>query len=261
MSKLAPVLALFFAACSPDWKAPVFDDPEVSANVSIGDLREYYDGAQLTVNEGITFTGRVVSSDRAGNFYNTFFIDDGTGAVEIMAGMPDLDATYHPGQQIAVRARGLAVGWRDGAMQVGLPPEPGSRFATGYFYHPAVIRQWISAERSVEKVDPIELSPSRFSTDFCGRLVRISGLRTNVPRGTKWAVAMPEPANGYVAFYTERGDSIVCVTSGYASFADAEVPRSRGSLTGILFYGKGAAGRDHFMLKIRDENDIDFPEN
>jgi hypothetical protein len=238
----------------------------------LGDLHTYLAaGAEMTFADDIEIVGRVISSDRAGNFYNTFFIDDGTGAAEIMAGMPDLDAVYRPGQRVSIRARGLAVGWRDGVMQIGLPPEPGNRFATGYFYHPAVIRAYLTAERDVAEVEPIEVSLAGLDVSLCGRLVRIGGLAVDPSfEASTWASTQPAPATGYVKFRAVTpqspppaqpvqpapADSLTVVTSGYASFALAPVPRGEVALTGILFYGRSEGPRDHFMLKLRDERDI-----
>ncbi len=250
---------LAFAGCR-EWNTPVFEETHSLPGVTLGELREYLHGeGELTFVEDIELSGRVVSSDRAGNFYNTFFIDDGTGAAEIMAGMPDLDATYRPGQRIAVRARGLAVGWRDGAMQIGLPPEPGNRFATGYFYHPVVIGAWVTAERSVEPVRPLDVEIADLSAGMCGRLVRIAGLRADpASAAAGWAQTQPAPVTGYVKFRASTADSLTVVTSGYASFARAPVPAGEVTLTGVLFYGRGGGSRDHFMLKLRDENDVAY---
>ena len=256
--------ALSLAGCR-EWEEPVFegDDGGALPNVTLGDLRTYLHAeAEMTFAEDIEISGRVTSSDRAGNFYNTFFIDDGTGAAEIMAGMPDLDAVYHPGQRISIRARGLAVGWRDGVMQIGLPPEPGNRFPTGYFYHPAVIRNYVAAERSIEPARPIEVSLEGLSSELCGRLVRIAGLEADPEAvGGTWAQTRPSPVTGYVDFHARHAPDIAPVTvatSGYASFALAPVPGGEVTLTGILFYGRGQDSSDHFLLKLRDEKDIAY---
>ncbi|MDR1671627.1 MAG: DUF5689 domain-containing protein [Alistipes sp.] len=264
MAFIFGTVALALAACR-EWPEPAFEETHALPNVSLGDLRAYLDGnttgsgAETTLSkEEIMLSGRVVSSDRAGNFYNTFFIDDGTGAAEIMAGMTDLDAGFHPGQRVFVAARGLAVGWRDGAMQLGLPPEPGNRYATGYFYHRAVMQRWVTAERSVEEVAPLDIELGALSVGLCGRLVRVSGLTVDPLSRETWATVIPERETGYVKFRGTAADSITVVTSGYASWAAANVPRGEVTLTGILFYGRGGASRNHFLLKLRDEKDIDF---
>jgi hypothetical protein len=255
----AILLTLCVVACR-EWETPSFEEgpPPALANVTLGDLRVYLNGeARMVFTESVEIAGRVVSSDREGNFYNTFFIDDGTGAAEIMAGMPDLDAAYHPGQKIIVRARGLAVGWRDGAMQIGLPPEPGSRFATGYFYHPVVIAPYVTAERDVAPVEPLDVEIDGLTAALCGRLVRITGLRADpLPGGTVWAQTRPAPLTGYTKFRSAPADSITVVTSGYAAWAPAPVPTGEVTLTGILLHGRGGSTKDHFLIKPRHEKDI-----
>ena len=265
MRKAAYILLVLLTVSCREWETPAFDDYAPEPNITIGDLRNAFDGNNVaTITDDIVIAGRVVSSDRAGNFYNTFFIDDGTGATEIMAGMADLAATYIPGQTVAVRLRGLAVGWRDGVMQTGLPPEPGNRFATGYFYHPAVIRNHVFRRHDVEPVIPVELLPAEFSPALCGRLVRIPGLyRSSLdPLSTDgtWASTQPSPATGYVKFRSSPVDSITVTTSGYATFALAPIPSPSETvaLTGLLFYGRGNGSKEHYLLKLRDENDIDF---
>jgi hypothetical protein len=256
---IALFVVLLLWGCRQTYIAPVdFADDRTLPNITLGELREFYAGASLTIADDIVVAGRVVSSDAAGNFYNTFFIDDGTGAVEIMAGMPDLDATFRPGQRIVVRARGLAVGWSNGAMQMGLPPEAGSGFQTGYFYHPVIARRYISRGRDVKQVIHVEAEVAELSTEMCGRLVSIGGLHLD-PKETSrtWAITEPTPTTGYRKFYTaDLQDSVTIVTSGYATFANAPLPVGSVALTGILLYGKGGASKDHYLLKLRNEKDI-----
>lgn len=255
---ISATLLILLAGCVRP--VPQFVGDSTLPNVGLGELREYYGGSEPTIADDIVISGRVVSSDLSGNFYNTFFIDDGTGAAEIMAGMPDLHAAYRPGQRIVIRAKGLAVGWRDGAMQLGLPPEPGSGFATGYFYHPAVIRRYVSRGRDVSAVAPVRTEIAALTTDMCGRLVTIEGLHADAEGETGyWAAALPKPQTGYRKFYTADGaDSVTVVTSGYAAFAGNPLPAGETALTGILLYGKGGSSKEHYLLKPRDEKDIDF---
>jgi hypothetical protein len=235
-----------------------FEDDTTPPNITLGELRGFYAGGNFTITDNIIVAGRVVSSDVAGNFYNTFFIEDATSGIEIMAGMPDLDATYRPGQRVVVRARGLAVGWSNGVMQLGLPPEAGSGFSTAYFYHPVVIGRYVSRGRDVAEVEPLEIEVRELSDELCGRLVTIADLSLD-PRetATSWAVTEPTPTTGYRKFYTsDLQDSVTVTTSGYAHFADKPLPTTPVTLTGILLYGKGGSSKEHFILKPRSEKDI-----
>ena len=251
------IFVTLFAGCR-NWSAPEFPDLTAYPNTDIADLYGYFQ-ANAVVSQELVIAGRVTSSDRAGNFYNTFFIDDGTGAVEVMAGMYDLHAVYHPGQRVVVSLKGLAVARSSGVMQIGLPPEPGSGFATGYFYHPAVIRDYVSAERDIEQVTPIGTTVAELNAGMCGRLVRIEGLTVDANSAAEtWAVTKPKPATGYVKFRTSPVDSVTVATSGYASFAPMPVPDAAVALTGILLYGKGGGPKDHYLLKLRDEKDIGY---
>ncbi len=302
----APILAVFLlltgmVGCKK-WEVPDFADSPMAPNSTIADLRAYYADNEVIIGRDVVVEGRVVSSDEAGNFYNTFFIDDGTGGIEIMAGMRWLSATYHPGQRVVVRARGLATGWRDGAMQLGRPPEPGNRFPTGYFLTPAEIEKYVTAELDFASVAPLETTLDALQRAFCGRLVRIGGLVADplLPENSTWATAFPEPRTGYIKFFekqvpdlendtenrsknagpgaenrlehygsgagnrleiraenvavkSENSPEITVVTSGYASFAQAPVPREKTvTLTGILLYNGG------WILKLRDTQDVEY---
>lgn len=66
-------------------------------------------------------SGNVTTSDREGNFFRSFFIEDETGAVEIRAGLYDLHAVYRLGQQVTVVADSLTLGLTGGVLQLGLP--------------------------------------------------------------------------------------------------------------------------------------------
>lgn len=266
---------VFLSTGCRKWEVPRFDDDLPLPNATIGDLCAQYSGGQTVVADNIVVRGRVVSSDLAGNFYRTFFIDDGTGGLEIMAGTDRLSATYHPGQRVAVRAEGLAVGWRDGALQIGLPPGPGSRYPTDYFLSATVLEKYVSVALDVAPVEPMIITMDDLRAALCGRLVRIEGLVADplLDENATWATAEPKPVAGYVMFFEntpadnapvgvqdpdggapDTGDprGITVVTSGYASFAGMHVPRGKQvALTGILLHNS-----DGYLLKLRDLNDV-----
>lgn len=234
------------------------DGDRTLPNLRIGDLRGFYKGKPLRVNRNIVVAGYVTATDRSRNFYRTFLIEDETGAVEIRAGLYDLHNIYHEGQRVVVRAEGLTLGADREVMQLGLAAPAGSSWQTGYFGHRLVMDRYISRDSVVRVPDPLPVGLSGLSCDLCGRLVRIENLTADTP-GESWGGGLSSvgtPQTGYRCFRDADGDSIYVETSGYASFADHAVPGGELSVTGILFRGK-RFGNDCYMLKFREENDVE----
>ena len=262
MKKIALLwLAALAAGCGYDdfdAAVPVADTVPLPS-MTLAALRERCASGTFAVQgTGIVVSGYVTTSDSADNFYRSFFIEDNTGAAEIMAGRYDLYGAYPPGGRVSVRLDGLAAVVDEGVLKIGLGTAASARPA--YMDSRVVLDRHVArwAERIVPA--PCETSPAALSAGKTGCLVRMSGLRLDAAADTTWAVAA-SPASGGVPrsaslkFKTSRGDSIYVFTSGYASFAAGPVPRTAVTLTGILLQGK-EGGRTVYRLKLRDLNDV-----
>lgn len=89
-------------------------------NLTIAELRELVGRTALTVTDSAVIEGRVVATDMAGNFYREFVMDDGTGAVAVMAGGYDLHSVYPRGIRVAVKLCGLRLITQNGARAADL---------------------------------------------------------------------------------------------------------------------------------------------
>ena len=101
-------------------------------NTPLSELRARYTGRPTLVEEDIRVVGYVTTSDRAGNFYRTLYIEQAGAALEVMVGLDHLHNDYPPGSRLMVRLRGLTLGLQYGVLQAGTRAEPGSGYATGY---------------------------------------------------------------------------------------------------------------------------------
>ena len=63
----------------------------------------YTPGKPVVINDDIVIAGRVISSDKSGNFYKQIFIQDETGGIEIKLGKNSLYNEYKPGQMVYVK--------------------------------------------------------------------------------------------------------------------------------------------------------------
>ena len=108
-----------------------YDDPEPSKVytdadfadcklISIEDLKAMYTAGQpVTIEDDLYIKGQVNSSDRLGNFYRSFYIQDETSGIEIKVGKTGLYNTYKQNQWVYVKCRGLELGTYGGMVQLG----------------------------------------------------------------------------------------------------------------------------------------------
>lgn len=232
-------------ACHDSFGEPRTDGAEPpKANITIAELCGAYAGSTLPIDDGPVISGRVTTSDRAGNFRYSFVVDDGTGGVEVMARLSELHAVCPEGCIATVALGGLAMGESRGVKQIGLMPAEYGRYPTDYIPSRAEFDRHVFRTRDGGAVAPLETSAAELTAGMCGRLVRIGRMRCE---GGTWA--------GYRVFEDGGGGRIATYTSDYADFAGHGIPEGEVSLTGILQYGRVNDEGEMFIIKMRDESD------
>ena len=257
---------LSLAGCFEGCDYDRFDPPEPHPadvpvpTMSIATLRSLYKGDPVSVTDkrSVVVSGNVTTSDREGNFFRSFFIEDETGAVEIRAGLYDLHAVYRLGQQVTVVADSLTLGLTGGVLQLGLAS---SAYETDYMGHRVVVDRHVFRNERFETVTPRPVTPARLDDEWLGTLVRFDGMRLDGAVDTTWALPASlspsgTPQNVNLKFRSSPSDSIYVYTSGYANFAGDRVPTAPVSLTGILMQGK-VGGRTVYQVKLRDLQDVE----
>lgn len=227
---------------------------EVRPNVDIAAVRKLYSGKAVTVNAAMAVGGWVVANDRSGNFYRSFIIDDGTGAVEIRAALYDLYTSYPEGRYLVVDAGGMTLGSADGVLQLGLGVY-GNTTSPDYICYPAIMRDRIMSDGSRQIWPPETVEAGVLSDGMCGRLVKIGGLTLDDGQSAVWDDGDGYSSVNYRRFSDSQGRSISVAVSDYADFAHDTIPAGRVAVTGILMYGK-AAGKMCYILKPRYGHDI-----
>ncbi|UKI39807.1 MAG: DUF5689 domain-containing protein [Alistipes putredinis] len=237
-------------ACSHGYDPPPRGE-EAMPNITIAELIDRLGGEAVTVSDSAVVEGRVTATDMAGNFYREFVMDDGSGAMAVMAGGYDLHSVYPRGIKVIVKLCGLKLAARDGVLRCGLPPAPGSSYEIDYMQHRAVCDRYIVRTADSSAVTPVQTEIGEINRSLYGRLVRIRSLHyaDTLP---VWYSESDYLDTSLRKFKDRAGDSIYVITNRYAVFAGKRVP-SDAAFTGILYHdGKRP------MLKLRDEKDIDF---
>ncbi|MCC8019939.1 MAG: DUF5689 domain-containing protein [Rikenellaceae bacterium] len=192
----------------------------VVPNTTIGFIRSVCGDGVYNVTDDMVIGGYVTANDRSGNIYRSFFIEDGTGAAEIRAGMYSLHNVYSRGRYVSVRLQGLAVALADGVLRVGIPPSEGYP-GVEYIDNWAVARDYLFPADIFAEPEPLALSLPQLSAAYCGRLVRLEYMR--------YVETVPE------------GDG----DSGEEDNGDALVPDGAGN-AGTVSMGAGSSGSGNF---------------
>lgn len=148
------------------------------------------------VTEDLWVKGRITTSDRSGNFYKSFYIqDDANGpGIEIKVGRTSLHNDYKVGQMVYISLDGLAVGeygFKDGkyggqgTIQIGLKDPKQAKYSTSYIEHQYIIDSHIfrGDVSDIQAISPRKISSLPGKTDCqatstsVGALVTISGLK------------------------------------------------------------------------------------
>jgi hypothetical protein len=253
------MLAFLFAGCEKTYDAPAEWTPvTMQANMTIKELKALYRNAAPTIvnNPNAIVAGKVTSTDRYGNFYRSFYIQDETSGIEVKIGTRTLYNTYKIGQEIYIKPHHLCLGDYGQMVSIGSSvADPNSTYKNGYIDAPMVINSSIFRGEMKAPVAPVAISSiADITEDMMGTWVIIknavyrkgetqySQAHPDVFPITTWAVKNDPDTPGDDAIYGLQtfdisGGEVVVRTSGYAKFADTEVPFAVGArvnITGIL---------------------------
>lgn len=213
MKKFTTILAIVFLLSGCMEFAPVFtgkyEEPEAAVLytddtfkaqfedcrlVSIQDVKDIYNavGAPVKMSEDIYVKGQITTSDKSGNFYKSFYIQDESAGIEIKLGKTGLYNSYKEGQWIYVRCKGLTVGEYEGAKQIGYEDITGE-YESAYMDLQVLIDNHVFRGEKSQKVEPLDLStlptdgddalfikregkPDLLNEKYIGKYVTIKGL-------------------------------------------------------------------------------------
>ena len=168
---------------------------QMTATHKIADLAEMYTpGSPFEIEDDIVIAGQVSTSDQAGNFYRSLYIQDETGGIELKMGKTGLYNEYKPGQTVYVKCKGLWLGMYGydddsryggaGMVQLGFE-DPTGEYETSYIEVQYLIDQHIFRGETGDPVEPVVITeadlPGQWDTQAdnpnVGRLVTIRGLK------------------------------------------------------------------------------------
>ena len=176
-----------------EYDKPAVNKPvTMAATHTIDELAAMYEtGKPWTIDENIVISGIVSTTDRYGNFYKSFYIQDETGGMEIKLGKNGLYNDYLPGQRIYVDCNGLELGmygYKDnsgnGMVQIGFNNGEDDTYETSYIESSILIDTHVFKGEIEGEVEPVVIdaddlpgaNDTQATNQYIGKLVTIKNL-------------------------------------------------------------------------------------
>ncbi|WP_242131191.1 DUF5689 domain-containing protein [Aestuariivivens marinum] len=230
----------------------------VMSEVSITELLTLYTGQPTEIVSNIVVKGYVTSSDRTGNFYKEFYMQDTpenpTAAIGIVLNQVDSYNQFNIGREVYVNLKGLYLGENSSEVLVIGGTIDGNEVdqLTG-----KQIPKHIFRSQTTKEIVPLVVEPSLVNDSHFGMFVTFENVQFPLSLVGK---AFLDPNDD---FDTQRtlvscadGTEFPVETSSFASFTQEPLPvDARGSISGVITQSFGG---DERVMVLNTTDDINF---
>lgn len=238
-----------------------FDPPEstcsleLKANATYAQVKSLYEDKTVQILEDWVIEGYVISSDKAGNFFNVLHFQDNptnpTQGLQIEIDLRDSHVFYPVGSKIFIKLKGLYLGKSKEVFKLGGTFTAFGNISVGRLPATAIGNHvFVSCDEIVE-LQPTLGTVDALNNAMANTLVTIEDVGfLEEELGQPFAIAREETERTLI---TCTDQELIVLNSGFSDFQAEILPEGNGRITGVLVQDK-----DGFKLIIRDLNDIDF---
>ncbi|VXB37489.1 DUF5689 domain-containing protein [Maribacter litoralis] len=253
-------ILLVFMSCV---KNRNFDAPEIICsegefeNIDISELKNFYKGETVQIQDDLVIKGYVISSDKEGNFFNTIYFQDESSnpldGMQIELELRDSHLFFNVGQQIIIKLKGMYLGESNGVYKVGGVFTSFGNRSVGRLPKNVVFDHVLLSCKANDGIVPLSTSISELNQTMIGTLVEIGNIEFKEDElGKTFAIEEEETIRTLIDC---NDNELSILNSGYADFQAELLPEKMGTVTGILTYND-----NEYQLIIRDVYDLDFNE-
>lgn len=267
MNKLSKLFSAFIlvalvtlGACKKTYDAPPGpSDPNIEPNLTIAQLKSFHtsQGGYDLIDQDIIISGIVVANDKSGNFYKQLFIQDTTGAIQLLVEATNIYTSFPVGRRAYVKVKGLTLSDYNGTMQLGVKSvQNGVPSLEGI--PSGVLSNYLIGGSLDNPVTPIPVTVSDLGTNmqnkYINALVKLTNFEfTDADKDKTYSDTSVYKRTTNLNIKNCSGSSLIVRTSAYANFAGVNVPNGNGDITFI--YTTFGTTR---QLVIRDTTDVEF---
>lgn len=250
---IVAALSLAFSSCGyNDYSNPPEYTPDtLQVTHTIKELKSLYAKPGTIIKDSIVVGGKVISSDKDGNFYKAIVIQDETAGIEIKLNSYSLYNYYRPGQYVFLKCAGLQLGAYGNTVSIGAVPVD-EKYENDFI--PAPLGKVILKKgHLLPPVEPKVVTIDELSPDLTHILIKLENvqfLESEVNNELTYAL---DKKNTNRTLVNQDGDKLIVRTSGYAKFALQKLPAGSGDIIGILTYFNTTP-----QLTISSTDDVHF---
>jgi hypothetical protein len=269
MSLLIVLSMGLFQSCKKTFDGPPAPgDVDLVANTSIQALKTYHvvPGVFDMINEDVIISGIVVANDKSGNFYKQLFIQDTTGAIQLLIDASSTFTSFPVGRRVYVKCKGLTLTDSYGNLVLGVKAIidglPSIEGIPG-----ALVSKYLIGGSLNNPVTPLEVSINDLGTSMNNRyinaLVKLTGYEFAASDTLKTysdTSSYKATTNRLITTGCGNTISLTIRTSGYANFAGVRLPSGNGSITAVytVYKSSPTSNTTTKQMIIRDTSDVQF---
>ncbi len=238
-----------------------FDAPETGCtdhlvpNATFSDIKNLFQGTTVQIQEDLIIQGYIISSDKAGNFFNTLhFQNNPENAIEgfqIDIDLRDSHLFYGVGQKVYFRLQGLYLGRSRGVFKLGGIFTSFGNLSVGRLPATVLNRHLFAACEARSVIQPRETTIDALEDTMINTLIQLKNLELSEEEiGLPYALPTEETERTLVDC---NANTLPLLNSGFSDFQAALLPQGNGTITGVL-----TKDNNTFQLVIRDLDDVDL---
>ena len=222
---------IFFSCNKDNSDTPEDTNPKLNfeANISIANLKgELASGETYKlITDNYIIKGKVISSDKNGNFNNLLVIQDETTGLHVRIDKNNSYLDFPIGQEVYISCKGLALGSTNSVIQLGYPVN------NQIFDIPeTLVTNFILCNGQPTSVVPQEITSSSYIDISQYEVMLVKLTNVSFERAGQVLIPGSEDYDNIVKF--SDGSSIIMSTPIEASFAKEILPRGHGNIIGIM---------------------------
>ncbi len=229
--------------------------------ISITDLKNLYNGQATLIESDLVVKGYVTSSDKTGNFYKEFYMQDApenpTAAISVVLNQVDTYNQFNQGREVYIKLKGLYVGLNSSDVLTIGGQGDGNEVDV---ITANQIPDFIFRSSTTETLVPVTADPSDINNSHMGMLVALQNVQfpANLV-GSTFVDAYDDFDTQYPLVSCGNGSELLMETSSFASFNQVPLPlNGRGSIAGVI---TRTFGGSNIVLVLNSTDDINFNEN